>query len=150
MIDLWPDNIGEVKVKSPVTILREQASLLGQKTKNIVQAEVVDAHRTEAFIYGFLIVGPALGNYRFRLLMIRHDISLYPVLIDVEEKILEEIGAKLRTEPDEDDPEKYWIVADDEEEFVESLKAIFGAQKTKRVIAALLSQSDPNWEPPLF
>ncbi len=40
MTDLWPETIGTVRVKSPVAILREQASLLGQKTQNLVQAQV--------------------------------------------------------------------------------------------------------------
>jgi hypothetical protein len=40
MVDLWPEEIAKVKIKSPVPILNEQASLLGQKTQNIILAEV--------------------------------------------------------------------------------------------------------------
>ncbi|MDM8551464.1 hypothetical protein QUF72_15365 [Desulfobacterales bacterium HSG2] len=38
MTDLWPENIGKVREKSPVAVLRKQASLLGRKTKNLIQS----------------------------------------------------------------------------------------------------------------
>ena len=34
--DLWPDNIAESNMVTPVAILREQAALLGDKTKQLV------------------------------------------------------------------------------------------------------------------
>ena len=40
MIDLWPKDLRTTTMTTPVTILREQASLLGVKTRNIVRAEV--------------------------------------------------------------------------------------------------------------
>lgn len=39
-MDLWPENIGASTTElSPVAILRQQASLLGQKTKNLVEGK---------------------------------------------------------------------------------------------------------------
>ena len=38
MIDLWPNELSTVDQRSPLTILKEQASLLGEKTQNIVIA----------------------------------------------------------------------------------------------------------------
>ena len=46
MVDLWPKDISEISIKSPVAILREQASLLGQKTKGLVTAEVKSVSMT--------------------------------------------------------------------------------------------------------
>ncbi len=40
MNDLWPNDFKIDDIKAPVTLLREQASLLGQKTQNIVEAQV--------------------------------------------------------------------------------------------------------------
>ena len=40
MENLWPDDITVMGKKAPVTILREQASMLGEKTKNIVIGQV--------------------------------------------------------------------------------------------------------------
>jgi len=43
MIDLWPNELSTVDQRSPLTILKEQASLLGEKTQNIVIAVLEDA-----------------------------------------------------------------------------------------------------------
>ena len=64
MLDLWPEDIGPIPdLKSPVTILREQASLLGKKTNNLVEAELVQLEAVisedREFSYAFLIVAPA-------------------------------------------------------------------------------------------
>ncbi len=137
MTDLWPDDIQVVKVKAPVTILREQASLLGQRTKNIVRAEVhvVAGLHFHPFVFSFHIVGPALGNYRYKLFEIRHGIELYParIALDDEESVKEIFP---------------WITnsgrvveAGSEEEFMEYLRRIFESQKTRRVIGAILAQS---------
>ncbi|MEI6103881.1 MAG: hypothetical protein WCP70_08040 [Methanothrix sp.] len=40
MADLWPNDIGNATQKAPLSILQEQASILGAKTKNLVEAEV--------------------------------------------------------------------------------------------------------------
>lgn len=38
--DLWPSDFGGVGETSPLVILRQQATLLSQKTKNVVQGEI--------------------------------------------------------------------------------------------------------------
>ncbi|MCX7015722.1 MAG: hypothetical protein NTW86_24745, partial [Candidatus Sumerlaeota bacterium] len=90
MEDLWPDKIGTELPKPPVQIVKEQAALLGERTRNVVCAEVlpVETETPYEFSYGFFIVGPALGNYRYRLFSILHDIDLYPVRFDVDRDIL--------------------------------------------------------------
>jgi hypothetical protein len=40
MTNLWPDEVGYVGLKAPLTILKEQASLLGEKTQGLVKARV--------------------------------------------------------------------------------------------------------------
>ncbi|NJM27682.1 MAG: hypothetical protein HC856_04560 [Pseudanabaena sp. RU_4_16] len=37
---LWPDDFGPIEVIPPVAILRQQAYILGQKTRNILEGEV--------------------------------------------------------------------------------------------------------------
>ena len=39
--DLWPANIADSNLTTPVTILKEQAALLGEKTRQLVKGEVV-------------------------------------------------------------------------------------------------------------
>lgn len=49
MDDLWPNDISlkDSKTKAPYTILKEQASFLSQKTKNLIEAEVIAQEGSE-------------------------------------------------------------------------------------------------------
>ena len=157
MRDLWPEDIGPISdLKAPVSILREQGALLGKKTNNLVEAEVVQLEAViseeREFSYAFLIVAPALDNYRYKLFTISCGINLYPITINVDRDIQAEIPTNVR-ESEENQirqfresllfgkkPEvKRKLVAESEDEFMEILKKIFSAKKTKKVIGALLS-----------
>ncbi len=156
MIEFWPDDL-EVATEdehSPVAILKEQASLLGEKTKTIVKAEVV-RHRSRfssdverlrkeitsdsgggrgpaaPFRYQFLIHSPALGDYRYRLFEVSFGIESYPVGFHLDEAIVRELQI---------DP-KSGIVADEESEFVDLLSRVLKSQRTRQVIQAILSQA---------
>lgn len=149
--DLWPDDlVSELGVRAPRTILKEQASLLGKRTKNLVQGDVrphqVEEAPTgleqimgarqpgpvvnETFLYDFYVVAKTLG-YRYKLLSIQHDINLYPVAVLPDEDIMMEISGGQKVQ-------KQW--AKSEPELIELLQRIFAAQKTRRVIQALLAQ----------
>jgi len=134
MDNLWPDDITTINVKVPVAILREQASLLGKKTQNIVESQVQRLDKgledVGMFVYGFYIVAPALGNYRYKLFTVCHDVSSYPVNFDIDEDIKNEIC-----------PDKNTISAESEKEFLEILKKIFQSKRTKQIIGSLISQS---------
>jgi hypothetical protein len=161
MIDLWPTDIenSDIELKAPVYILKQQASLLGKKTQNIVTAEVgkpiqsniwvgrksqigamdspftslgfSDSVDNTIFFHSFYLVAPAFANYRYELFTIVNDIRLYPVIIYLDEDVLAEIAPSA---------EKY-VVASSEDEFIEILRKILGSQKTKHVIQAILAQS---------
>jgi len=152
MENLWPDNIAVTEKKAPVTILREQASMLGEKTQNIVIGQVqelpyqeekflafllpeLDIQNQESkqefrFYYGFYIVAPSIGNYRYKLFTILYKIDFYPIIIRVDDDIKNEISSGNARQ----------ISANSEEEFSELLKRIFHSQKTKKIIGAILSQ----------
>jgi hypothetical protein len=75
MVDLWPENIGSPEITAPVSILKRQASLLGEKTNNVVEAEVQKGNdawwtTSEDMIYNFYLVAPALGKYLLWLMML--------------------------------------------------------------------------------
>jgi hypothetical protein len=72
-IDLWPNDFGTVGVKPPVTVLREQANLLANKTNGILEAEVRTSTESDHFSHRFSIVSPALGGYRYLLFTLGHD-----------------------------------------------------------------------------
>src|SRR5262245_24332447 len=105
MDSLWP-KIELATPKSPVSILEEQASLLGSQTRNLVIAEVGVFHSSSTgfdtitareskpvkgwreevtaiqqppkFRYSFDLVGPALDHYRYQLFTVSYGIELYP------------------------------------------------------------------------
>lgn len=134
MTNLWPDNIGSgsTKMKPPVAILREQASLLGERTQNMVTASVnsVQGPSARPFRSGFMLLAPALGNYAYRLFSIEHGIELYPVVLDVDDDILMELPSQSRP-----------VQANSEAEFLDLLRRIFASRKTRQIIDVMLAQS---------
>ena len=144
MIDLWPKELTVVDQRSPLTILKEQASLLGEKTQNIVVAVLEKNPDTRAlackevsFKYGFLLTCPALGHYRFGLFTVAYGIDMYPVHFHFDSDVAEEIIEQTPAKPGKDGS----LLASNEQEFTEILRRIFSSRKTLRVIHALLSQA---------
>lgn len=141
MVNLWPNEVIHQGMKAPVTILKEQAYLLGQMTKNIVEAHVsfnnANQVATESlpFHYLFFIVAPALQNYRYKLFSVEYDIDIYPIFFKLSDDIKKDISSSFRNEKGE-------VKAESEEEFQSILGEIFKAQKTLRVINAMLAQSE--------
>ena len=121
--DMWGELETEsLKVRTPVSILKEQAALIGQKTKNILEAEV----RTESpngpnfrIVLDFVV--PSLDNYRYRLLSATHPITLYP---------LEARG-----------PGGTDSFLQNETAFLNWLRVQLSSEETRRIIGALLSQA---------
>jgi hypothetical protein len=95
MEDLWPDFEKTPSVKTPISIIKEQASKLREKTNDLVFADIdkndkinkimlldndgkFDRYIYPSFQYDFYLEAPGL-DYRYKLLSIAHDIFLYPV-----------------------------------------------------------------------
>jgi len=134
MENLWSLDIAEVKVNTPKEILDEQAYWLGQITKNLITAEVeVDdyALRKGIFDNNFYIVAPTLDNYRYRLFTVEHDMDIYPLKIDLDEKLYQEIGGTNGGTS---------IEIDNELQFKEILEKVFHAHRTKHIVGVLNSQ----------
>jgi hypothetical protein len=159
VIDLWPDDIEHTTLKAPVTILKEQGVLLGRKTDNIVEGEVVSTavstypRVTEGFEFTFYLYGPAL-SYRYKLLTISHSDDLYPVGVRIDKALYQELSKRelskmIASKQIEliDDGSGFKLVADSEDIFVEILKAIFATEKVKKVIGAIIAQSGVAAEP---
>ena len=129
--NLWPDDIAVSNdLKTPVTILRQQATLLGEKTQNLVVAEVSTTVEElsaggNRFMHRFNVVAPALGNYRFCIFRVEHTIDFYPIKISVY--------SPKKGQPD--------ITVKSEGEFAQALKEIFSSEEARRVIHALIAQS---------
>jgi hypothetical protein len=120
--DFWGE-IGPVKMRTPVSILREQASILGTKTKNLIEGEVITANQGGRFYHSMNLVVPVLGNYRYTLFTVTHEIGLYPVTV---------------TEG------RYSRISESEDDFLEWLRAKLSGPETKRIIEALLAQTEAS------
>jgi hypothetical protein len=136
MEDLWPEGLTQTKIKPTIAILRQQASLLGPKTDNLVVADTEimrSRFRPEpnSFRYAFIIRAPTLEDYRHRLFSISHDIRLYPVIFHLDREFRAELGVE---------PEAT-IEVSSETELKEILARVLQAEKTIRIIQAILAQS---------
>lgn len=121
--DLWPKDIATVSgVRTPVSILREQAILLGEKTKNIVEAEIISSGKNGVFTHSFVLVAPVLDSYQYELFSVQHSAQIYPLTVKIRSQITE---------------------ASSEEQFIEQLQSIFADPQTKQIIQTLIVQSQP-------
>lgn len=116
---LWPDDIGQSDLVTPVAIMREQAGLLGEKTRNLVTAEVMSSSEQGFIYHNFSLEARAL-SYRFQLFRVVHQIALYPLTVTS--------GGKS------------WKCAT-EAEFRQVLGEILGSDETKTIVKALIAQS---------
>src|SRR5215469_4106631 len=127
-VDLWPADLGKDKVITPSAILRQQASLLGKRTHNLVEAKVETTTLRDKFIHRFVIEAPPLGNYKYTLFTLAHPVGLYPIEIvngptaayPSFPQISEGIGS--------------------EKDLLAWLKWVLNEDETKRVINGLLSE----------
>lgn len=116
--DFWGE-IAPAQVRTPVSILREQAALLGRKTNNTLEAKVsTTVSEASLFVHNFDLVVPALDGYTYRLFRLYHGADIYPVRTD-------------------DTPQKR---LENEYEFSEWLRERLSSPETKRIIANLLAQ----------
>ena len=118
--DLWPQNIGESNLVTPVSILKEQAALLGDKTSQLVKGEVVTQGTGNNFIHHFYIVAPTL-SYRYELLQVTHGVTFYPLTL---KRPFETTAPML---PNED-------------AFRQSLKQVLASPQTLNVVHSILAQ----------
>jgi hypothetical protein len=118
--DLWPQDIAESNMVTPVSILKEQAALLGDKTSQLVKGEVVTQAVGNFFHHQFFVVAPTL-SYRYELFLVTHGVSFYPITL---KRPFETTAPML---PNED-------------AFKQALKDIFASPQTLNVVHSILAQ----------
>lgn len=125
--DLWPEDlISEPDDKSPTSILREQAELLGQKTNHTVLASVETSGDDESgqFAVRFVLVAPKIDDYRYILFRIREAPDGYPVKIKWDNNT---------------------YVADNESGFRQYVQNILSSHQTKKIVSKLYHESSRRW-----
>jgi hypothetical protein len=143
--DFWGE-IVPAQERTPLAILREQASLLGTKTKNLVEATVdTSVSPNGQFIHRFTLVVPSLSSYKYELFRIQHGVVSYPISVTSEVPAMPTIR-ELQTAPLifgevlARDLTRYRQL-ETEQEFVDWLRGKLSSPETKRIIANLLAQA---------
>jgi hypothetical protein len=122
--NLWGDLGLEELIRTPVDILKEQANLLSTLTKGILFGDIKINKGTAGEIYlEMSIVAPAMDNYRFNVLDIKHGLELYPAIV---------------VQPNSNEKR---IECQNEEELTAALGDILGSERVRRVIRSLVAQS---------
>ena len=116
--DLWPANIADSRLTTPVAILKEQARLLGEKTAELVKGEVITQPTNDIFIHYFYITAPTL-KYRYELFTVSHGVSFYPLTIRQGD---------------------HSVKAATEESFRDNLKQFLSSQHSVNVVHSILAQ----------
>ena len=141
-MDLWPEEITESSGSlSPLTLIKEQAKLLGEKTNSIVLAGVRQKNvnsQSNYFFYDFFIES-GIEMYRFVLFTFRFTYNLYPVYVSIDEDIENEFIDKLKIFQSKDTRES---VIKTEEDMINILGLILNSTKTKKIIRALVEMNN--------
>jgi hypothetical protein len=122
--NLWGDLPLASAIRTPVVILREQASELTKLTNGILEGEITTTKvgGDKPFFCQFNIIAPALDRYVYSIAWMTHDIKLYPI------HLVDEVNSVSY------DPAN-------EEEFMADIAKILSSTEVHRVVAALLTQS---------
>jgi hypothetical protein len=137
--DFWPADLATIGAAiTPVSILREQATILSDRTQGLVTGEVVSmplapgersfldfivaAPKCE-FRSRFLLLVPALDNYRYLLLEVLYPIdSSYPMVLEFS-------------------PTQERIMVASQQHFYSELKRLLSCEKTVSIIRSLIAQA---------
>ncbi|MBW4514016.1 MAG: hypothetical protein KME11_02170 [Timaviella obliquedivisa GSE-PSE-MK23-08B] len=119
---LWGDLSKPDIVRTPFTILKEQAAILSEATDGLLVGDVRRIQNQEKQNIELRVVAPSLDNYRYSILSVIHDIKLYPLSLN-----------NLANDT-------YHRQCDSEEAFEQALGEILSSPEVRKVISTLLSE----------
>ena len=131
---LWGKLPLEEAIRTPLIILREQATLLTQMTNAILEGVVVNQQVRSAsdefdpfgprktFRATLSIEAPALDGYVFQVLQVSYDLALYPVEVN------DLVNSK-----------EYECI--DQDSFEEAMRTILSSAAVLRAVGMLIAQS---------
>jgi hypothetical protein len=144
--NLWGELPNPETIRTPYTILKEQASILSEITNGLLIGEVINNQKDKYFVNILRIKAPSLNNYTYSVVEVQHLIQLYPVFvknltsepITKATDLIDSLRFDVRIPGMLEDQgyEKY----SSEEEFEKALGQILSSQGVKKVISALLAQ----------
>ncbi|MBE2213588.1 MAG: hypothetical protein IAE82_06935 [Opitutaceae bacterium] len=128
--NFWGDIPKKPNIRTPLSILKEQADLLGKLTDGALAGRVETHSNGEMLNHSLGVVVSALNNYEIEVLGVRHGLRLYPT------EIQDRIG------------DGKWRDAEDQESYIQVLRSILGSKDVRNVVEALLAQAQANERPP--
>lgn len=141
--DLWPVDLDTPPEHNnfPINLVREQAEFLGKHTDGIVvgSLDIIQSGNGK-FRYAFNLVVPEL-RYSFCLFVLEYGIDGFPIVIDLDERVAEELRVAEIRDADRNLEVGHPILVEDNDELVAYLRDIFGATKTKSIIRILIAQA---------
>lgn len=139
--NFWPAEItADNGLEGPVVVLKEQAALLGQTTKNLVEAQVEsDSEDNSGLFVDRFVIYSAVINYRYELFSVRYPFEFYPATIWWDGY---PNTAYIEVEDgDYETPIEQSRIVNSRREIEEELKNIFAHPKTIRIIQAIMARS---------
>jgi hypothetical protein len=110
-------------LRTPLSILREQASALTEQTKGAIVGSVETRTDNGTLDVHLTLIVPALNDYRHRILTYKQPIDLYPGHLVAS-------GQEMAR----------FIEISDENQFVSEVKGILSSDRTKNILTSLLAQ----------
>jgi hypothetical protein len=123
--DFWPDIADARSKATPLSLMKQQAALLGNHTNNLLVGRVTTITSYDGrLIHHFQIGAPTL-SYNYELFIVSHGlVDLYPVQV--------ESAPNLTPGP--------LVILESERDFLNWLKEVLNSERTKRILSNLLSQ----------
>ena len=123
--NLWGSLEEFEKIKTPLSIVREQGELLTQATQGILKGYVKVDSQGDTISFSLFIIAMQLNQYKYEVLKVQHGVKIYPV------------GVYNLVEPRD-----RWVSCPSEEIFLTKIKSILSSSETRKIIESLLSQSE--------
>jgi hypothetical protein len=149
--NLWGDLPNIETLRTPYTLLKEQASILSEITKGLLIGEVIHNQKDKLFVIILRIKAPSLNNYTYSVLEVQYPIQLYPVFVknlasdnfnNLEKNLMNAANNPLMSFVDYGGflENQGYNKCFSEEEFENALGEILSSPEVKRVISGLLAQ----------
>ena len=131
VIDLWPEDLKVPDETTPALLMRQQAELLGQRTKGRVEAEVItQALEGGRLAHHFRFKATALGGYVHSLFIAIHSKN-HPYPVTVEQVVPRSAKILQGTAP--------IMTCNSEQEFEQVLRDLFASSEIRNAVESLLA-----------
>lgn len=149
--NLWGELPKPETIRTPYTLLKEQASILSEITNGLLIGEVTNDQRDNFFVNILRIKAPSINNYTYSVVQVQYPIQLYPVFVknltsdkfnNLEKNLINAANNPLMgfVDPGGLLVQQGYNKYSSEEEFENALGEILSSQEVKQVISALLAQ----------